>query len=343
MMKVTNPMRMLLQSCCYSVREKIKSIVLNENERWVLRLSTSDHRFRCQALRSGLAMNQRGYGDQFNLTRNIHRIEKGLCFQKRKGVFAEDYIKDTVHLLVEATRENTVGKKKIIWATSVLKKYFLEVQFTHIIKTAYDEFEKQIPGVKISGSIPYAESTRKPLGASATDLYNLAVRRRSVRTFLPRHVDVGIIKKAISIALLSPSACNRQPFQFLYYDDPYTINKLLSIPGGADGLSCPSLFVIVGSYRAFFNERDSAIPFIDSSLSVMMLILALEALDISSVCINWPCLEDREKHIRKVIDIESDEVVIMMIGAGYADPSGLIPFSEKRDVDELLRVNERIK
>jgi hypothetical protein len=41
--------------------------------------------------------------------------------------------------------------------------------------------------------------------------------------------------------------------------------------------------------------------------------------------------------------LESDEFVVMMIGLGYAAPTGLIPFSAKRPDRDLFVVNDRLR
>ena len=108
------------------------------------------------------------------------------------------------------------------------------------------------------------------------------------------------------------------------------------------GFDAPSVVIVVGNYRSYFDERDTNTPIIDASISVMSFILALETLGLSSVCINWPCLPDKDEAIRKLIHIEDDEFVITLIVVGYADPQGKVPYSAKRDITNLVFCNERI-
>ena len=51
-------------------------------------------------------------------------------------------------------------------------------------------------------------------------LRELAERRRSVRWFADRPVPHDLIDKALEVGLQAPSACNRQPFAFRFFDDP---------------------------------------------------------------------------------------------------------------------------
>ena len=75
----------------------------------------------------------------------------------------------------------------------------------------------------------------------------------------------------------------------------------------------------------------------------MSFLFALESLNLSSVCINWANLIDKEQKIRKIIDLEKDEFIVMLVGIGYPDPKGKIPFSAKKDIEEMLFFNQRIK
>ncbi len=175
------------------------------------------------------------------------------------------------------------------------------------------------------------------------DFLQLGLRRRSVRRYLDKPVEFEVVKKAMAVAVLAPSACNRQPFHFLFYNEKEIVQKISSVPGGAAGFILPGVVVVVGRYRAFFDERDATVPVIDSSLSVMSFLFTCETLGLSTVCINWPNLPDRDKRIRRLIQFEEDEFVVMLIGLGYADPAGKIPFSAKHDIDALISCNARIR
>ena len=114
------------------------------------------------------------------------------------------------------------------------------------------------------------------------------------------------------------------------------VAKLSALPGGMVGYEVPSLVVVVGQYRGYFDERDVKVPMIDSSLAVMSFLFALETLGLSAVCINWPSVSGNEERLRKLVHLELDEAVIMMIGLGYPDLQGKIAYSAKREVGALL-------
>ena len=108
-------------------------------------------------------------------------------------------------------------------------------------------------------------------------------------------------------ALQSPSACNRQPFQYIILDEKDAINKISTLPMGIKGYESqiPVFVVVIGNLDAYAEERDRHAIYIDASLANMSLILALETLGLSSCCINWPDIEEKEIKNKKSTKIKT--------------------------------------
>ncbi|UZR94363.1 nitroreductase family protein [Chondrinema litorale] len=301
-------------------------------------------RYKFEALYLGTKSNRKSKYNLFNFRRNIHRLEKGLSYATLKDVFAEDYIYDTVYCLREGEKNSAFDEDSITWGKAVLKEYFSKVEHTEKVKKAYSVFQPLLSTNRFAeNEIPYLESERAQSDISYSQLMNMALRRRSIRHFIDKEVSEDVIKKAYDIAKMSPSACNRQSFQYYFYNEKSIVKKLSQIPGGVAGYDIPTVIVIVGNYSGYFDERDINAPVIDASLAAMAFLFALETLGLGSVCINWPNLPDREAKIRNVLDLKASEFVIMMIGVGYPDPNGKIPFSKKRSADEVVKINKLIK
>jgi nitroreductase len=192
------------------------------------------------------------------------------------------------------------------------------------------------------GLSPYARDLERPIPVEYEALLELAERRRSVRWFEQRPVPRELVDKAVEVAGLSPSACNRQPFEFRAFDDPELVQRVASIPMGTRGWSgnIPMFVVIVGSLSAFFDERDRHLIYTDSSLAAMSFVFALETLGLSTCCVNWPDIAEREDRMRLLLGLSPGERPVMCIAIGYPDREGLVPFSHKKAVRELVRYNE---
>lgn len=300
-------------------------------------------RYKFAALKHGIELNTSGRTTVFNLRRNIHRLEKGLSYPIAKEIFAEDYIGETISSLKSSISNNSIDEDSLRWATSVLRLYFDTVKLNDKLTYFKKDFE-QIPlSPTHTMSVPYVSSLRPQAAVSYNDLLQLSLRRRSIRYFQDQPVDIETVRKAYDIAKYAPSACNRQAFQFLFFNDKKIVDELSRIPGGVAGYSLPSIIVVLGRYDGYFDVRDINAPIIDSCLSIMSFLYAAETLGIGTVCINWPNLPDREAKLRQVLNIEKSEIVVMMIGLGYPLEDGKVPFSAKRPNDSTLLFNERLK
>ncbi len=288
----------------------------------------------------------------FHLRRQIHRLEKGLIMKEKRSVFALDYIIDTVNnykILLNSDlffgNQAPNDKDLLVWASDVIQKYFDTVDSHEIVLKAKEIFFSLNHNIEselhTQLSIPYYRRENNSSDVTYESLKALAIQRRSVRWYQNRTVDRSLIEKAVEVASLSPSACNRQPFEFRIFDQVEIKNKVGAIPMGIRPFynDIPVFVVLVGKLSAYLSERDRHVIYIDGGLAAMSFMLALETLGLSSVPINWPDIEEFEEEMEKTISLDPDERPIMLIGLGYADPEGMIPFSQKKSPSVLIKYN----
>ncbi|WP_273837678.1 nitroreductase family protein [Halococcus sp. PRR34] len=276
--------------------------------------------------------------------RNVHRIEKGLSMRNRRPVFAEGYIENLVDDLITAwNNRDGESDEQLYWAVDVLTEYFGTVDSTETIAASQRRFED------FFGTIDYTAGNRTPKprreleseAVSYDQLKRLAKQRTSTRWFEQRAVPRDLIDDALEIAAESPSACNRQSYEFRFYDDDALIEKVSELPIGVSGYreNIPCLAVLVGKQRAYFDERDKHVVYIDASLAAMAFQYGLETLGLASCCINWPSIPEKDRKMAQLLDFDGDEEVIMLMAIGYPDPDGMIPYSEKKDLGQLRSFN----
>ncbi|MGE3998976.1 MAG: nitroreductase family protein [Planctomycetaceae bacterium] len=281
------------------------------------------------------------------LRRNCHRLEKGLLMRPRRDVFAAEYIEETVDVYcaqVGARPSSEASPSaELQWAYDVLSGYFQVAGPHPRITTARTHFEMaaRIHSCSSGAMIPYRRDLSAPPSVRLEDLAVLAKRRRSVRWFLQRPVPREMIDAAVEVAAQSPSACNRQPFQFRIFDHPELVQEVAALPMGTAGYAhnIPVIVVIVGQQRNYFDERDRHLIYIDGSLAAMGFVYALEAQGLSSCCINWPDVEERESALAKLLKLWPDERAVMCLAVGYPDPDGLVAYSQKKPLEQLRRYN----
>lgn len=313
-----------------------------------------------QKVLQGKHMHLKALKDQrpnaFHLRRQVHRLEKGLIMKEKRNLFALDYILHTVKNYKTIAADMATGAigadyDLLRWTEQVLRNYFAVVNTHPTVEAARTLFESdgtispmlyEQDSCETLQRIPYLRADVQPADVTYEALLGLAVQRRSVRWYQTREVDRALIEKAVSIASLSPSACNRQPFEFRIYDQESMKNRVGGIPMGIRPFhkQIPVFVVLVGKLSAYLSERDRHVIYIDGGLAAMSFMLALETLGLSSVPINWPDIEEFEKQMEGTITLDSDERPLLMIGVGYADQQGKIPFSQKKSPNVLIKYNE---
>ena len=125
------------------------------------------------------------------------------------------------------------------------------------------------------------------------------------------------------------------------YDEPSDVRRVAAVPGGTAGFAenFPVIVAVVGKLNAFFSDRDRHLIYIDGSLAAMSFMLALETLGLSSCPINTPGEEAMEQRLADELGLATYERPVMLIALGYPDPSGMVPRSQKKHIDDLRRYN----
>lgn len=282
------------------------------------------------------------------LRRNIHRLEKGLIMRPRRDVFAENYLEETVVAYAACVNNNIGENGEIKWADDVLKNYFdvVNSEKSAIIAKAKSLYQstsfvqKQANCKAPDDYVPYRYAELPATEISTQSLDVLFHRRRSIRWYEQKDVPLASLEQAIAHASLAPSACNRQPYKFHAVLDQDKATTMADIAMGTKGFSSniPAMLAVVGDLSAYPFERDRHVIYIDGALASMQLMLSLDTLGLASCPINWPDMPEKDKKISEFLNLKPYEKVIMLIAVGYADPEGLIPFSQKKSTDSLLKI-----
>lgn len=270
------------------------------------------------------------------LRRNIHRLEKGLIMQPRKESFAENYIYQTIIAFDGMLKHGAFCDDEKKWASDVLSRYFSIVVDTPGIKRARDKFSEL--NIKSDFAYtPYSDDDRVRTTCNTEQLEQLFKQRRSTRWFENKAVNNQDIDKAIQLASLAPSACNRQPFSFWVANDPDVATELARMAVGTGGFAhnIPCLIVVVGDLSAYPFEKDRHLIYIDASLASMQLMLAIETLGLSSCPLNWPDVDKNENQMSERLGLAKHQRIVMLIAVGHANPEGLIPYSQKKTPNNL--------
>lgn len=286
-------------------------------------------------------------GTNVVLRRNTHRLEKALIMEPRRERFALDYIGETVDAFEASAAAATADPGELRWARDVLAVYFDAVDRDDTLDDLARRYKAACAELDATWTAedrlraPFSRGESPQPTISHQQLLDLSLRRRSVRWFEPRPVPRELIDQAMLVARQSPSACNRQPFEYRFFDDPELVRQVAAIPFGAAGYghNIPTIAVLVGRHDHFFSARDRHVIYIDTALSAMAFMFALETLGLSSSAINWPDFEPLELRMQRTLGLDPAERVIMLMAIGYGRADGGVPFSEKKSLDALRSFN----
>ena len=281
---------------------------------------------------------------KYGLRRNIHRLEKGIITKPKRESFGLDYIEETVNIFLKVRDEPGYDQAEVEWAENVLTQYFSTITNDPRINNIREKFKLANHIEPDHTDDNLSKYTQLELDETAYHfLLKLATNRKSVRWFLDKPIPKELIDRAINVARQSPSACNRQPFEFRVYDDRKLVRQIARLPLGTVGFhdNIPTLVAIIGHLNAFALERDRHLIYIDSALATMSFIFALETLGVSSCILNWPDIPEKEKQISTLLSLDPDERPILLIALGFYNPESYVATSQKKSIEHFRSYNKK--
>lgn len=308
--------------------------------------------FEERTILQGKAKNADNPLSRARMIRLTHALEKGLTARDRRALFFDGKIDELLTVTdsnITAERKSANGDfeldRQIKWVLNTIKLYFSVVEQTEQIESAQARFQQLLDDINYvpsSERTPHRRGERPQFPGSFNDFRTLAEQRTSTRWFTEETVPRDDLDKAIDTALQSPTACNKQSYEFKIYDNKEDIINICDLPLGAHGFkqNIPCLIVIVGKQRAYHNARDKHNVYIDASLASMTLQYALESMGLASCCINWHSNLERDIKMGNLLRLDDDETVIMLLAVGYPDPDDLVAYSEKRPLAQMRTYNK---
>ena len=275
-----------------------------------------------------------------------HKLEKGLSMPGPKRFFGYDPATAVVDLLGKWRSEGFPTESRIYrGAIATLDSYRERIcntppengaLLTRRLNAALDGYSDI--GRDVVTPMPI-EPLMRASDVSVEQLTRLLTARRSVRDFdADRLVPKSLIERAIELAQLSPSACNRQPWRIHAYSERNLIDKLLHHQNGNRGFGhvVPLLLIICSDGRCFFDASERHEPYVDGGLFAMSLMLALQVQGISSCCLNWCVESENDLAVHYLGGLEPAERIVMFMAVGFPQKDSVVPRSPRRPLDDVL-------
>ncbi|MDH3697159.1 MAG: nitroreductase family protein [Flavobacteriaceae bacterium] len=161
--------------------------------------------------------------------------------------------------------------------------------------------------------------------------------RYSLREYKEETVDDELVKRAIKLAMKTPSVCNRHAWHIYHASDREIIDKALSYQNGNRpfGKKIPNLLIITTDLKAFFAGHEHYQHWIDGGLFSMSIMYALHSLGLASCPLNWSQRPKTDRALRKAIEIKPNHTVIMMMALGYPDEFNKVCSSSRRPFEDI--------
>ena len=157
------------------------------------------------------------------------------------------------------------------------------------------------------------------------DVLDVIKSRRSVRKFLNRKVDDGIVLEALEAALWAPSAGNVQDKQFIVIRDPKT--KLELINACYDQVwvaKAPVIIVLVSDITKMnikFQERGEFYSVLGAGAAIECLLLFIASKSLQGTHVG---LFDEIK-VKRLLKIPDDKRIFSIVALGYPAEKPPVP------------------
>ncbi len=145
---------------------------------------------------------------------------------------------------------------------------------------------------------------------------NEIYKRRSIRKFKDIPVENEKLKEILKAGMNAPSACNKQPWEFVIIRDREKLNKISEFAPSWHMLKeSPIAIVVCG------NTQKSMLNYWiqDCSASIQNILLQATTLNIGTVWLGTTPIEERVDFIKKMINAPKHIEPLGIIALGYGD------------------------
>ena len=154
------------------------------------------------------------------------------------------------------------------------------------------------------------------------NIYDLILKRRSIRQFKQEPVSRELLDKLVNTARLAPSAANKQPLEFIVVDEQHVVDRIfpclkwaayIQPAGNPEPGREPAAYVVV---LVNTEIRNSTFEW-DSGAAIENMILAALEEGVGSC---WLVSIDK-KRIAEILDVPAGYLIDSVLALGYPDES----------------------
>ena len=280
------------------------------------------------------------------ILRQAHVLEKGMSLKRPKNGFG---VKKALELLEYIADYEENGylieeSQAVINSIGVLNAYvdfhkkrgFLPVAVVDELR----KYRKYIPINEEEFGVIEADykSMRQLAQGNFNDFF---CSRHSVRQFSEESVTEDEIKRAVSLAMHAPSACNRQSVRVYFYRDEETNQKLGDLIAGNTGFEkdASKYIVLTSDISAFYEAFERNQMYVDGGIFALALAEAFHYYGIASCILQNGESAEKNMEFRKACkNIPNNEKIILFLAIGHYPKQFTYASSHRKKLQDVLVV-----
>lgn len=163
--------------------------------------------------------------------------------------------------------------------------------------------------------------------------------RVSLRTFSGEKIAEKDLKKAISLAQLAPSSCNRQSVHVFVVSDKKDKELVESLHNGVRGFSdsVDRYLLVAFDADAYTTPNERNLGYTDAGIFSMSLLLALTSQNIASCALNWSVAPKVDRALRAGLKLPDSSFVTLLIAIGGYPKDFLVAKSQRVEPESILK------
>lgn len=279
------------------------------------------------------------------LIKEYHAIEKGLALRFPKPGFGKERISKLIIVLKEYLNNYSKDDTTDATAAALLEYVNFEIEVNKRDSLLIKNINNLLSEYSIPPNIEKIGGTKivnrnDILSSINFDFSTFFKSRFSTRDFTDEPVSNQLIQNAVSVAMYTPSVCNRQAWKVYHIssENKDLRDRFLKVQNGNRGFGeyIGSLLIITGKLSSFFPfERNQV--FIDGGMFAMSLVMALHSKGLGTCCLNTSYTADRSEEFYKVMEMDTDCVPIMFIAVGHLKSEYRVAVSHRKMLSEVFQ------
>lgn len=280
----------------------------------------------------------------YNSVMVYHGLEKSLSYKKRNPNSGWRNANQILDLLKVAKKTNEIGYHDIA-SKQVLEKFInlpenIGTEKANKIQEELKKFD-EFTSNENHGAFEYSNNDYKKGILQNPEKFFYS--RYSLREFKDKIVSNKDIKRAVKLAMKTPSVCNRQAWGIYHTSDKKIKDIVLTYQQGNKpfGEYIPNLMIVTTDLKAFFSAEEHNQHLIDGGLLSMSLMYAFHSLGIATCALNWSASPKNDKLLRQHVNLKQNHTIIMVLAIGYPDEKNKVCASIRRPIEEVFMTLKR--